>query len=47
MFWAGRIEMYHLHINVTLPPNLVIIQYLKTKGAFFPSECNQSIARTS
>jgi len=46
-FWAGRIELYYLHSNVRICLNFTIIEYLKAKSALLPSECIQTITKTS
>lgn len=42
VFWAGRIELYYLHLNVRLSLNLITAEYVMAKSALLPSECIQT-----
>jgi hypothetical protein len=46
-FWAGRIELYYLHLNVRISLNFIFIEYLKAKSALLLSECIHTITKTS
>jgi hypothetical protein len=47
MFWAGKIELYYLHLNVRIFVNFIIVEYLRAKSALLLSEHIQTISKTS